>query len=100
MVEPGRQLALNVNLGDVHLDQGVDRWTGAIEIGFHFEKESKMSLQTVNLSLTRDQLLAALKNGLAMEKIIPGGQTGDLRVVVQDRATGAAGSVGVHVGSN
>lgn len=99
VVEPGRQLALNVNLGDVHLDQGIDRWTGAIEIAFHFEKEAKMSLQTVNLSLTRDQLLAALKNGLAMEKIIPGGQTGDLRVVVQDRATGAVGSVGVHVDS-
>jgi VWFA-related protein len=96
---PDRELVLNVNLGDVHLDQREDRWTGAIEIAFHFEKENKMSLQTVNLSLTRDQLLAALKSGLALTKIIPGGGTGDLRVVVQDRATGAAGSVGVRVGS-
>ena len=99
VARPDRELALNVNLGDVHLDQGNDRWTGAIEIAFHFEKETKMSLQTVNLSLTRDQLLAALKSGLALTKIIPGGETGDLRVVVQDRATGAAGSVGVRVGS-
>jgi VWFA-related protein len=99
VVQPDRQLALNVNLGDVHLDQGDDRWTGAIEIAFHFAKEPKLSIQTVNLSLSRDQLLVALKNGLALTKIIPGGQTGDLRVVVQDRATGAAGSVGVHLGS-
>jgi VWFA-related protein len=97
MVLPDREVMLNLSLGDVHLDQHEDRWTGAIEIAFHFSKEAKMSLQTVNLSLTRDQLLAALKNGLVFQKIVPGGGTGDLRIVVQDRATGAAGSVGVQM---
>jgi hypothetical protein len=92
-------LALKVNLGDIHLDQGDDRWTGAIEVALHFDKETKLSIQTVNLVLTRDQLLAALKNGLALRKLVPDGKTGDLRVVVQDRATGAAGSVGVHLAS-
>ncbi len=99
LVEPDRQLALKVNLGDIHLDQGDDRWTGAIEVALHFDKETKLSIQTVNLVLTRDQLLAALKNGLALRKLVPDGKTGDLRVVVQDRATGAAGSVGVHLAS-
>ena len=76
---------LNVNLGDVHLDQREDRWTGAIEIAFHFEKETKMSLQTVNLSLTRDQLLAALKSGLALDKDYSGRPDGR-------SASGGAGS--------
>lgn len=96
-VEGNRDLALNVNLGDLHLDQRDDHWVGSIDVVFHFDRNAKMSLQTVNLAMTRDQLLAALKGGLVLRKTIPEGQTGAVRVVVQDRATGAAGSVGIHL---
>jgi VWFA-related protein len=96
-VEANRELALNVSLGDLHLDQRDEHWVGSIDVAFHFSSESKMSLQTVNLAMTRDQLLAALKGGLVLRKTIPDGQAGDVRVVVQDRATGAAGSVGIHL---
>jgi VWFA-related protein len=96
-MEGDRQLALKINLGDLHLDQKDEHWVGAIDVAIHFDKETKMNLQTFNLQMTRDQLLAALKSGFVLRKTIPGSQTGDVRVVVQDRATGAAGSLGLHL---
>jgi len=95
--EANGELELNVNLGDVHLDQREDHWTGSIDVAFHFDSDPKISMQTVNLQMTRDQLLAALKSGLVIHKALPDARARDVRVVVQDRATGAAGSVGIQL---
>jgi hypothetical protein len=60
----------------------------------------KGSLETIRLSLTEDRLRAALKNGYSLRrKVVTGDASGHLRVVLEDAATGAIGSVSVPIGT-
>jgi len=53
------------------------------------------------IAIPEDQLAAALEAGIVFDVSVGlPGPTGDLRVVVQDDATGAGGSVRVPLGRN
>jgi len=87
----------------LHLEHDQNgRWSAAIAVGTLFSplESTKGTLETIRLSLTEDRLRAALRNGYILRrKIDVGDRTGNLRVVVEDAATGTIGSVSVAFGS-
>ncbi len=96
------QLAVALNINEVHLEHQKTRWIGAIDFGTHFSNtpELKGTLETIGISLTEEQLRQSLTNGFVMvREYNTGGSTGVLRVVVQDRSTGSIGSVRVPLGT-
>jgi VWFA-related protein len=91
-----RQVRVSVDLHQVHLENQNDKWAGAVDVSFFVEGSRIARTITGNLEIPDVQLAAALKRGIEVEDSIGvGGQTGQLRIVAQDRATGAAGSVRV-----
>jgi VWFA-related protein len=103
---PGRpgvyRLELTLGVNELHLDHQKDRWVGAIDFGTHFSTSPTLrgTLETIRISLTEDRLRETLNKGFVLRREInAGGETGVLRVVVQDRATGFIGSVRVPIGT-
>ena len=88
-----------VDLHDVHLDHQDARWVGGVELSLYLEGEKSAYRITRKIAIPDAQLAAALEQGVVVD--VPIGMpapTGELRVVVQDVATGAGGSVRVPLG--
>ncbi len=96
------QLAVTLNVSELHLEHVKDRWIGAIDFGTHFSQalDFRGTLETIRVSLTEDRLRETLDKGFVLRRELDsGGETGELRIVVQDRATGSIGSVRVPIGT-
>jgi VWFA-related protein len=94
-------LDLRVNLNEVHLEREQNRWVALLAVATQFpaKKRPNGTLENIKLSLTEDRLKSALREGYVIRRPYPAGDLrGDLRVVVQDRMTGLAGSVRVPIG--
>jgi len=97
------RLAVTLGVNELHLEHVKNRWVGDIDFGTHFSLalDFKGSYETIRLSLTEDRLRETLKNGFVLRRDIDsGGQSGELRVVVQDRSTGSIGSIRVPIGTD
>jgi VWFA-related protein len=93
------QLRATVDLHDVHLEHQGARWVGGVEVSLYLEGAPSAYKLAHKIAIPEDQLAAALDKGIVVEVAIGvPGPTGDLRVVVQDDATGAGGSVRVPLG--
>ncbi len=89
-----RLVHLSVDLRDVHLENQNDSWAGGVDVSFFVEGARTAQTVSRSLKIPDEELAAALKKGIVVDKSIHAvGQTGELRVIAQDRATGAAGSV-------
>ena len=92
------QTAVNVNvdLHNVEFKHENMRRLGAVDLAFHVEGTGGMTFKTVQIDIPDDQFATFLEKGLNMTASIntTGGKEA-FRVLVQDRATGAAGSVTV-----
>jgi VWFA-related protein len=101
--QPGvYQLTVTLNVNELHLEHQKDRWIGNIDFGTHFSLalDFRGTYETIRLSFTEARLREALKDGFVMRRDINSfGQSGVLRVVVQDRGTGSIGSVRVPIGT-
>ena len=85
-----------VDLHDVHLDHQDASWVGGVEISFYMDGAKSAYQVNRKIAIPEDQLAAALETGFVLNASIGVTQpTGELRVVVQDTATGAGGSVRV-----
>jgi VWFA-related protein len=96
-------LELTLAVNELHLDHQKDRWIGAIDFGTHFSTSPTLrgTLETIRISLTEARLRETLKNGFVLRREVDsGGETGELRIVVQDRSTGSIGSVRVPIGTD
>jgi len=85
-----------VDLRDVHLDHQDAAWVGGVEISLYMEGAKSAYKITRKIAIPDSQLAAALESGFVLSASV--GLTepaGELRVVVQDAATGAGGSVRV-----
>ncbi len=96
---PGRyDLRVTVDLHDIHLDRKDGRFTGAFELAAPIpSSKDTFTTGTVSINLTDADLAAALENGFTC---VFGGiqaDSGEIRLVVRDRATGIAGSLRVPV---
>ena len=97
------QLAVTLNVNELHLEHQKDRWTGTIDFGTHFSLalDFKGTYESILISLTENRLRETLRDGFVMRREIDsGGQSGTLRVVVQDRSTGSIGSIRVPIGTD
>ena len=90
------QLTMTFNLQELHLEREKDNWVGLIRLATYFPAASKPNgtEESIKITLTEPRLRESLANGYTIQQlVIAGDRKGDLRVAIEDRATGAAGSV-------
>lgn len=101
---PGVQkVHVMVNLGDLRMEHLGDHWKGAFELGLYFldSAGAKGSAQVINLNLTDDQVKKAIASGMVVDSAIDTkNQATELRAVVRDKTSGAAGSVRIPAGAH
>ena len=104
--KPGNHaVQVRVNIADLQFERKDDKWAAAFDLGMAIEtldgKPSRVITVPNKLSLTDDQLKKGLAGGLIVDSAAPTpAQPSRLRVVVQDKASGAAGSVRIPIGPN
>lgn len=89
---------VSADLHDIHLDSQDNKWTAAIELSFFLENSKSAEISTQTIEVPSDQLVTALEKGLVFEhqvELPPQslGHASVLRIAVEDKATGAAGSL-------
>lgn len=89
------QVRVSIDLHDVHLEHENNSFVGAVDVTFFIEGSGSARTLTRNIVIPEGQMAAALEQGLA---VTASSGAGLLRIVAQDRATGAAGSVKVLLG--
>lgn len=90
---------VNVDAHQLSLEPANARRVGGIDISFYVQGSGEARTKSIRLDVPEDQLAEFLKQGVTVNASIAapkGGQV--LRVVVQDRGSGAAGSVTMLVG--
>ncbi len=102
---PGNNaVQVRVDLADLTMERKGDKWTGAFDLGLAMQGSgpkltTNVNVKTINLSLTDDQLKQGLSAGLIVDNTVPTpAQPMRLRVVVQDKTSGAGGSVRIPIG--
>jgi len=80
----------------VRLERRLDRWTGTLDAAVRVEssKQKSVQMRTISIDLSEERFRAALTRGLILEDTVTTDRPGDrVRIVLQDRATGFAGSL-------
>jgi len=91
-----QQLTMTFNLQELHLEKEKNNWVALIHLATYFPSAAKPNgtEESIKITLTEQRLKESLANGYTMQRlIIVGNRKGDLRLAVQDRVTGVAGSV-------
>ena len=103
LARPGVQkVHVMVNLGDLRMEHMGDHWKGAFDLGLYFldAAGAKGSSQVISLNLSDDQVNKALVSGMVVDSAIDTkNQAAELRAVVRDKTSGAAGSVRIPLGA-
>ncbi len=90
------QVNVNLDLHDVEFKHENMRRLGAVDLAFHVEGTGGMTSKILRIDIPDDQFATFLEKGLNMvASVDTTGGVEAFRVVVQDRTTGAAGSVTV-----
>ncbi len=90
------QVQVTVDLHDVHLEKQDDIWAGGVDVSLSIDGSRGYRTISAKVKIPDAGLAAALEKGITVNDSIDGdGLTGRLRVVAQDRATGAVGSIRV-----
>jgi len=90
---------VSLGLHDLRLDHQDMRWVGAVQVSFLIEGTKTAAVTTKRIEIPENQLAVALENGVSFDHLVAWqGRPADLRIVVEDKATGAAGSVIVPLG--
>jgi hypothetical protein len=91
------QVRVSVDLHDVQLERRNDIWVGTVDVSFLVEGTREYRTMSKRVEIPDDQLAAFVEKGMVVNDSIEG-DAGVLRVVAQDRANGAAGSVRIPLG--
>jgi len=95
---------VRIDVADLTLERKGDKWIGSFDLGLALQgpgkQTSEVNVKTINLPpLSDDQLKQALTAGLVVDNTVPTPtQPMKLRVVVQDKTSGASGSVRIPIG--
>jgi VWFA-related protein len=102
------ELEITVSLADVQLRQMGDRWVGSLQTAVRRDlpdasgviRPSQPFVQVEPINLSQEQFQARASSGVIVRQRWTGLGTagGSLRIVIQDQATGAAGSLRVPLG--
>jgi VWFA-related protein len=97
--DPGRyDLRMTVDLHDIHLEPKDGHFTGAFDLSvLNPSSKGTVFTSTLALELTNKELAEALETGFAVAVTGAQAESGEIRVVVRDRATGIAGSLRIPV---
>ncbi len=90
------RLVTTFNLQELHLEREKDNWVALITLATYFPAAEKPNgtNESIKITLTEKRLRESLATGYTIERlVIPGNRKGALRLAIQDRVTGAAGSV-------
>ena len=96
------QLTMTFNVQELHLEREKNNWVALIRLATYFPSAPKPNgtEESIKITLTEQRLRETLATGFSIERlVIPGNRKGDLRVAVQDRTTGSAGSVKLTLAS-
>ncbi len=89
-------LKVNIDLHDIAFSHENSRRTGAVDLSFYVEGTTRVFKQPLKIDIPDDRFEAILEKGLdAIAPIDITGSRGALHIVVQDKTTGAAGSLTV-----
>jgi hypothetical protein len=92
------QARIVVDLHEVKLEQQGMSWVGEIAVAFLVEGSKGYRVIAHKIAIPENQLAAGLEKGAVVETPIEAASAGVLRIVVQDQATGTAGSLRVPLG--
>jgi VWFA-related protein len=97
--QPGLyDLSVTVDLHDIHLESNAGHFTGSFELSMpNPSAQHTIRTGTVAVDLTDQQFAEALEHGLTGAVNAVESTSGEIRVVVRDPSTGAAGSVRVPI---
>jgi hypothetical protein len=90
------RLVTTFNLQELHLERERENWVALITLATYFPGAEKPNgtNESIKITLTEKRLRESLANGYTIERlVIPGSRKGALRLAIQDRVTGTAGSV-------
>ena len=90
------RVLLRIATADLHLDRRSDHWIGILDVAMRLEssKQKGVQLRTISVDLAEENFRAALLRGLLLDETVTTDRPVDrVRIVLQDRATGFAGSV-------
>jgi len=90
------QLTMTFNLQELHLEREKDNWVALIKVASYFPAGPKPNgtEESIKITLTEARLRETLANGYTISHMmVLGNRKGEMRVAIQDRVTGAAGSV-------
>jgi hypothetical protein len=97
--QPQRQLVrVTVDLHDIHLEHQNGRVTGAFKLWLLFPASRSIRSWMIRLNLPEGELDNTLKTGYVVNAGGLERQTGEFRVMVLDRTTGATGSLRIPIG--
>jgi hypothetical protein len=98
--KPGfRQVRVSVDLHDIHLEKQDNMWVGGVDVSLSIEGSRSVRTITTKVRIPDALLAGALEKGIAVnDSIEADSQAARLRIVAQDRATGAVGSIRVPLG--
>ncbi len=93
----GEELAidLSMHLPDLQLQPEGERRRGSIDVGYVLNEDNGLTFRTINLDLSEEEFRAAMRKPYGVSVTIPlvPGTAGQVRILVRDRASGAAGSL-------
>jgi VWFA-related protein len=93
-------VSVTVDLHDIHLESNAGHFTGSFELSIpNPSAQHTVRTATVPINLTEQQFAEALEHGLTGSVNAVEPSSGEIRVVVRDPSTGAAGSVRIPVTS-
>jgi len=93
------EVKVKIDPRDLALEHENARRTGLVDVSFYVRESGKVVTKTLKVNIPDDEYDAFLENGIeTVESIDTAGATGTLRVIVQDQATGASGSVTFPIG--
>ena len=97
--KPGTySIVVRVNIADLHLDAKDGQWAGTFDLAIQLPGAIKAKVHRFEIHAKEEQLRELLQKGFVrQEPIETDGSEGTIRVAVQDRNTGAAGSVSIPV---
>jgi VWFA-related protein len=90
------QLTVTLNVQELHLEREKNAWVALIRLATYFPAAAKPNgtEESIKITLTERRLRESLANGYTVQQLVfAGNRSGDLRVAIQDRVTGSAGSV-------
>jgi hypothetical protein len=97
------RILLRIDAADLKLERRNEHWTGLVDVAIRLEssKQKAVQVQTSQIDLPEETFRAALSRGIILEQTVNTNRPADrVRVVLQDRSTGFAGSLWLPLQKN